>query len=126
MTNSNTSEALTTLDFTKRFPFKYWISDWAKDDTYPEGFRYKLLSVRDESEHMIEFVVVLQQLNGDKKLMKQMSISTDAFERTANVFLEGLTGAYGLQFECLDFSTVRDAAKFGDLVCQAGWSMIDT
>jgi hypothetical protein len=121
MPDNNTSEPLTTLDFVTRYPHKYWISNWAKDDAYPAGFRYKLLSVRAEPDDLIELMLVLEQPGGQKTVMKHLDVLPSAFDRTAQTFVEGLAEAYGLDFELLDLSSVRASEEFERVVSEAGW-----
>ena len=125
MPDDHTSETLTTLDFVRRFPHKYLISNWAKDDTYPDGFRYKLLSVRPEPDDFIELLLVLEQPGGEKTVMKHLDVAPSAFDRTAQTFVEGLTEAYGLDFEQLDLSAIRASEEFDRVVTEAGWHEVE-
>jgi hypothetical protein len=125
MPNDNTSEPLTTLDFATRFPHKYWISNWAKDDTYPDGFRYKVLSVRAEPDDFIELLLVLERPGGEKTVMKHLDVAPSAFDRTAQTFVEGLTEAHGLDFEPLDLSAIRTSEEFERIVTEAGWHEVE-
>jgi hypothetical protein len=63
--------AFLTFDFRRIFPHKAWIS-WAADDTYPAGFRYKLIAARHEDEESIELLIVLQQRDGSKQVLKPL------------------------------------------------------
>ena len=121
MKKDRLQSALTTLDFVTHYPHKYWISNWAKDDAYPAGFRYKLLSVRPEPDDLIELMLVLEQPGGQKMVMKHLDVSPSAFDRTAQTFVEGLSEAYGLDFELLDLSSVRTSEEFERVVSEAGW-----
>jgi hypothetical protein len=121
MPDGHTSEAVTTIDFVTRYPHKYWISDSAKDGTYPEGFRYKVLSVHPEPEGLIELVLALEQPGGHKTVMKHMDVSPSAFDRTVQIFVEGLAEEYGLDFESLDLSAIRTFDEYERVVTQAGW-----
>jgi hypothetical protein len=44
------------LDFDRCFSGKTWVSNWAKDKSYPHGYCYKLMSVRDAKKHTVEMV----------------------------------------------------------------------
>jgi hypothetical protein len=114
--------AYVAFDFARRFPHKFWVSSWAKDDQYPEGFRYKLLSVHPEPEGLIEFVVLLEQRSGEKTELKRLEVSPSAFNRTANIFTEGLAEEYKIQFEELDASQVRTESQFREVALAAGWN----
>ena len=125
MNNDHTSDPLTTLDFATRYPHKYWISDWSKDETYPDGFRYKLLSMRPDPGDFIELLLVLEQSGGEKTVMKHLDVAPSAFDRTAQTFVEGLAEAYGLDFELLDLSAIRTSEEFGRVVAEAGWHEVE-
>ncbi len=116
-----TPEALVSVDFNATFPHKYWISDWSKDQSYPKGFRYKLLTVHHEEDDMIEMVVVLEQPGGLKDEMERMKISSSAAARTCAIFVDGLAKEYGIEFEELDLSAVRSAQDFERSITDAGW-----
>jgi hypothetical protein len=117
----NIPEALVSFDFRQSFPHKYWISTWAKDESYPKGFRYKLLTVHNEQENMIEMVLVLEEPGGLKDEMKRMKVSPSAVDRTCAIFTDGLAEEHGVQFDELDLSTVRSAKEFEQRVTEAGW-----
>src|SRR5262249_38634811 len=95
MSNTHAPEAIVTLDFEARFPHRFWISTWANGEHYPNGYRYKLLSMRPEPEGLIEFVVVLEERGGTKTEMKRLELSPSAFDRAAAIFVEGLSEEYG-------------------------------
>ncbi len=37
--------AYVSLDFKSQYPYKFWVSSWGEDESYPDGFHYKLLFV---------------------------------------------------------------------------------
>ena len=117
--------ALITLDFVRRFPHRFWISQWTSDEHYPDGYRYKVLSARTEPEGPIELVVVLEERSGDKTELKRIDVSRDAFDRTAEIFLSGLEETYDLDFEEVDCTAVRHAEQFERMVAAAGWNSFD-
>jgi hypothetical protein len=121
MSMSNLSVAVVSIDFTSRFPHKFWVSSWAHDEQYPNGFRYKLLSVRPEPEGLIELVVLLEQTSGEKTELSRLDISPSAFNRTAAIFANGLADSYGLEFEELDLQGVRTEQHFNEATAAAGW-----
>lgn len=115
------TDAIVSIDFASLFPHVFWVSSWAADDQYPDGFRYKLLSVRPEPEGHIQLVVVLEQTDGSKHELSRLDISPSAFCRTANTFVEGLSEAYGIAFTPIDLSSVVDQSEFERRVIAAGW-----
>ena len=118
---SESISGVVVVDFASHFPHKFWISTWAKDEQYPEGFRYKLLSVRPATEGLIEFVVLLEQSSGEKSEMTRLDISPSAFDRTANTFISGLAEEYEIEFEELDCSKIETEHQFCNVVRAAGW-----
>jgi hypothetical protein len=106
------------------FPHKYWVSSWSKDEQYPEGFRYKLLSVRPEPDGLIELLVVLEDASGAKSEMTRLDVSPSALDRTAATFTEGLSDAYGIEFTEFDLTKVRSEREFERRVKESGWDSI--
>lgn len=120
MTNQDAG-ALVSFDFIQSFPHKTWISTWSSDESYPGGFRYKLISARHENLAEVELIVLLQQRNGEKEVLKHLDIALSSFESIANTFLEGLAEEHGLAFEVQDFSACRTSESFEGLAKQFGW-----
>jgi hypothetical protein len=118
---SDSNVGIVVFDFVTRFPHKFWVSSWAKDDQYPDGFRYKLISVRPEPDGLIELLVLLEEKSGDKTEMTSLEVSPSALDRTANTFTEGLAEEYALEFEELDLSNTRSEQQFHAKVVEAGW-----
>jgi hypothetical protein len=124
MTDYESTAAIVSIDFKTRFPHKYWVSSWSKDEQYPQGFRYKLLSVRPEPDGLIELVVVLEEASGAKSEMKRLDVSPSALDRTAATFTDGLSDAYKIEFTELDLTKVRNESEFERRVQAAGWHTI--
>jgi hypothetical protein len=121
----DTDNALLTYDFRQVFPHKTWISDWATDDTYPKGFRYKVMAASHEDEKSIELLIVLQQHDGSKQVLKHYDLDAAAFDRVAATFVEGLAEQHGLSFEEQDFRSCRTAEQFEAQVARFGWTSKD-
>ena len=121
MADYESTTGFVSIDFRTRFPHKYWVSSWAKDEQYPEGFRYKLLSVRPEPDGLIELVVVLEEASGVKSEMNRMDVSPSALDRTAAIFTDGLAEEYKIEFTELDLTKVRTESEFERRVKAAGW-----
>lgn len=115
------NDALVSIDFAKRFPHRFWISSWSKDDQYPKGFRYKLLSTRPEPTGLIEFVVVLEESGGIQTEINRLEVSAPAFERTAAIYVDGLSESGNLTFFAVDLTRSRTAEDFKRIVSDAGW-----
>jgi hypothetical protein len=121
MPDYESTAAFVSIDFRKRFPHKYWVSSWSKDEQYPRGFRYKLLSVRPEPDGLIELVVVLEEASGAKSELKRLDVSPSALDRTAATFTDGLSEEYKIDFTELDLTKVRSESEFERCVKEAGW-----
>jgi hypothetical protein len=116
--------AIITLDFVTLFPHKSWISNWSKDEHYPEGFRYKLMSVRNEASGQFEFVVVIEEPGERKTEMTRLTVAPEsALERTARTFVKGLADDYHLEFEEQDFSGIRSEKEFERRSAAIGWGI---
>ena len=124
MTDAPQGEGLLSFDFDTRFPHRFWISDWTSDASYPDGFRYKLLSGRDTASDDIEFLIVVEAVNGAKTILKHYDVTASAFDRTARTFVEGLAEEHRLDFRLLDLSEVRTPEEFERRVTEAGWREI--
>jgi hypothetical protein len=112
---------LLTLDFIRTYPHKMWISDWSSDEQYPEGFRYKILSARIVPDNVFELLIVIQQRNGEKEILKNLEVDESAFDRVSSVFVNGLRDEYSLDFEAQNFTTCRRMADFDAKSVQYGW-----
>ncbi len=109
------------IDFARHFPHKFWISNWSEDETYPDGFRYKLLGVRNEREQVVELVLLLEERSGEKQEMHRAQAKLAAADGYASVFVNGLTKKLALDFEKQDFSAVRTPEEFEQAVAAYGW-----
>jgi hypothetical protein len=109
------------IDFATRFPHRYWLSSWSKDDQYPKGFRYKLLSTRPEPSGLIEFVVVLEEPGGIETEVNRVEVSAPAFEKTATLYVDGLSESGNLMFFAVDLTRCRTAEDLERIVSDAGW-----
>ncbi len=122
MSKSSGQPGFLKFDFVRYFPHKFWISDWGEDATYPGGFRYKILSARDEKKGVGELVLVLEQKDGTKQEMHRAQVKLAALDGYARVFSEGLESEHGIEFEEQDFSGVRTLKEFDRAVAEYGWS----
>lgn len=120
----DSTEAFVSLDFETYFPHKYWLSSWARDEQYPEGFRYKLLSVRSEADDLIQLLVIIEEISGVKSEMTRLDVSSSALDQTAATFTEGLSEEYNIEFTELDLTKVDTEPEFEQLVEAAGWYSI--
>ena len=111
MTSGNDETAILSFDFVRLFPHKTWVSDWSGEEHEPGSFRYKIMSARHADGDIYELVIVLQNANGTKRVLKHLELQ-GGVDRTARVFVDGLAHEYGLDFEEQDFSSCRSADEF--------------
>ena len=120
--NSNNNKASILIDFKTYFPYKFCISDWSKDETYPNGFRYKILSVQNAEQDLFEFVLILEEPNQYKTEMERLKISKKkAIDRTMKIFTNGLKEEHGITFEMLNLSNIKNEYDFDKKVKECGW-----
>jgi hypothetical protein len=122
MANPSEQPGFLKLDFARFFPHKFWISTWSKDGTYPNSFRYKVLSARDEKKAVIELVLLLEEEDGTKQEMHRAQVRLAVLDGYARVFVEGLEQEHGIEFEEQDFSDVQSIAEFERAMAEYGWS----
>ena len=110
------------MDLVRFFPHIFWVSNWAKDGQFPAGFRYKLLSVRDEKENKIELVTVMEEPGGIKTERDRITFSPlSAFERLAPGYVAKLEEAFGIKFERLDLTDIRSEADWEERCREEGF-----
>jgi hypothetical protein len=116
-------EGFVSFDFKNTFPYIYWVSDWVSDEAYPDGFRYKMLTVQNISTQEFEAVLVLEERNGNKTEMKRYSgpVGSAALQQLRK-FILGIEESFGVELEEQDLSDVRTAADFEARTSQLGWS----
>jgi len=115
-------EGFVRFDFLTLFPHRFWISNWASDEEYLSGYRYKVLSVRQEPEGLIELVVLIENSSGAKKEMTRLKVSASLLDRSGQKLVDQIAGLHGLDFEMIDLSDVRTEDEFVRRVDQAGWT----
>ncbi len=121
MTDDEFLGALVTYDFVTRFPHVGWISNWSSDDQYPNGFRYKVLTVRHEPECKIEVVLVMAETGGNKIERLRFDVAADAFDKNVRSLVTKLAARFKIEFEEDDLSDVRTADEFERRTKELGW-----
>jgi hypothetical protein len=115
-------EGIVSFDFVRFFPHRFWTSNWAKDAEYPGGFRYKILSVRDEDKNTIEAVILREEPGGYKEETNRAPALTPAgFERDLAEIVAEMQRTFGIQFEEHDMSFVRSENEFLECMEDFGW-----
>lgn len=119
MTDGNV--ALLSYDFEDVFPHKTWVSNWVSDASYPNGFRYKVMSALHEQARSLELIIVLQHRDGAKEVLKHYDVDFSAFDKVASTFVDGLSEQHGISFEEQDFRQCRTAEQFESMAASFGW-----
>jgi hypothetical protein len=125
MRNEEVADAFVNFDFSRWFPHAFWVSEWKEDQSYPDGYRYKVLSVRDVVDDRAEVVVVLEERNGNKTEMARVAGPLTGVRGMATHFTDGLGRRFGLIFEEQDFSAIRDEDEFYVKAKECGWTLTD-
>jgi hypothetical protein len=122
-TNADLGPGVVNFDYDRWFPHIFWVSQWASDDSYPNGYCYKLLSARDELSGCVEFAVILAERNGDKQELTRFSIPLAEARGAAQLWIDGLSKRFNLNFEEQDYSSIRTREAFNAQTQKYGWSM---
>jgi hypothetical protein len=117
------SRGILKLDFETWFPYKFWVSTWSKDNTYPNGFRYKVLTAQNEKEQSIQMVIVLEEPNGNETvLVDETRLPIDYFDKISQPMRDGLETSFNIQFDQgSDLSDVRTLDEFKLRTIAADW-----
>ena len=121
MSEENTADPIVKFNFKNTFPHKYWLSDWTKDKSYPNGFRYKILTSRNEDDSWVEFVVVMEEPGGAKTVRERMEIKLESFDQTAKDLIAIIEEELSIKFEEQDYSHIRNWKEFEKATNEAGW-----
>ena len=117
-----TENALITIDFETSFPGMFWISNWSKDESYPNGYRYKLLSSVSEIQQFAELVVVIEEPDGNKTEMSRMDLKLPILKSVGDDFVKELSEEYNLDFEFQDLTEATTPQIFESKITKLGWS----
>ena len=114
------NSAFLSVDFVKRFPYKFWVSTWGRDESYPDGFRYKILTARDLDLNVIDLVLVLEEKSGDRSELKHLHINLETIDKYARTFADALASKFDIEFQEQDYSSAKTNADFRKLINQFG------
>jgi len=117
----SSGDSTVSLDFQARFPHRFWLSSWTKSDEYPDGFRYKILSVRPEPRGHFELVIVLEQPGAVQTELERLDVKPDTFDRTADLYVDALSESSEVTFFAIDATRCRTAGDFQRILTDAGW-----
>ena len=120
MSTGTDEPAILSFDFVRLFPHKTWVSDWSGLEGERGSFRYKIMSARHAEGDVYELVIVLQNGDRTKQVLKHLELQ-GGVDGTARVFVRGLSQEYGIDFEEQDFSSCRSADEFEAAADRYGW-----
>jgi hypothetical protein len=123
MPNEALGPGYVNFDFETWFPHLFWISDWKHDEEYPSGFRYKVLSARDELHDRVEVSVILEQRNGTQSEVARVGGPLSGARGVSAHWTGGLARRFGVSFEEQDFSNVRSQREFDVAAELHGWDL---
>ena len=110
------------FDFEDTFPFKFWVSTWGLDTSFPKGFCYKLLSVHDVKQGLVQFVLVREERDGSKSEQMRHAVKAAQAEEAAQYLIGGLVSKFAISFEEQDLSMVRSLEEYQTAADSYGWS----
>jgi hypothetical protein len=113
-------EGFVRLDFTRTFPHVFWVSGIGYDDRSPEGFRYKVLTMRREPEMLIELILLRESVNGAKTQLAHMQAPIDKFGTTDDMVRQ-LGQDKSVSFERFDLTDIRTFDEFRAKSIEIGW-----
>ncbi len=112
---------LAAIDFATRFPYRFWYSSWFADAEHPGGCRYKLVSTRPATAGPFELVVLIEGRDGATTEANRAELFESAFEKTATMYVDGLSESGKLTFFAVDLIRCRSAQSFERILDEAGW-----
>lgn len=112
---------LASIDFESRFPYRFWYSAWFADEEHPAGCRYKLVSMRLGPTGPFDLVVQVEEADGRVAEANRVQLSEAAFEKTATMYVDGLSESGKLTFYAVDLIKCRSAESFNRILDEAGW-----
>jgi len=116
------SNDLPVIDFVKVYPHMIWVSSEGRDQEYPQGFRYKLLSVRRDDTQTVEFVL-LREVPGQAKVVAiHAEGPVSKFEQSTRGVLDRLGRKLNISFEQFDLRAVTNFDEFNAKIAAFGWS----
>lgn len=115
---------LAHIDFIRRVPHRFWYSAWFADNEHPAGCRYKLISSRAAASATgpIELVVLVEDADGRAVEANRVEVSEGTFEKTASMYVDGLSENGKLVFFAVDLIKCRSIESFERILAEAGWN----
>lgn len=112
--------SLPALDFQRYFPYIFWVSHESRDKEFPDGFVYKFLSVKDETEGQVYMELVRETPKGKEELLLVKG-SADKAEQDFDKSVAGLGHDLNITFEKFDLREIRTREAFDAKAVALGW-----
>jgi hypothetical protein len=110
------------FDFKVLFPYKFWISSWGKDQSYPNGFRYKILTGIDRRAGTARIVILLEEADECKTPVADLVYERHDIDHVATSMVEHLETQFHVMFEAYDFSGANSFEDYVRLSQENGWT----
>jgi hypothetical protein len=111
------------LDFEYTFPQVFWISGWGRDKEFPDGFRYKVLSLRHVPGGDFEVALIHETRDGRKTELQRWSVPPDKFD-ASDAMIQMLEQKFFVKFDRVDMSAVRTFEEFEARSREIGWEVM--
>jgi hypothetical protein len=108
------------IDFTTTFPFINWVSEWGTDESYPEGFCYKVVSVLREPPGTTEFALIRELRDGTKVELSHFSGAADKVSAIDEA-VRRLGEQLSVSFQRFDMRPYRTFAAYKEKATELGW-----
>ena len=108
------------LDFIHTFPHVFYVSSIGRDEASPDGFRYKVLTVRREPDMIVELILLRESLDGTKTKVAHMQAPLHKFGATDDMVRQ-LGQDTSVTFERFDLSALRTFDEFKARAIEIGW-----
>ena len=110
------------VDFERTFPHVFWTSGWGQDAEFPDGFRYKVFSIRHAPGGDFDVVLVQELRDGSKTEMQRWSVPSDKFDASDDM-IRMLEEQFSVTFDRVDMSAVQTFEEFEAKSRQIGWEV---
>ena len=114
---------LPTVDLENIYPYLVWTSTEGHDENHPDGFRYKLLSVRSADSRTVEFALIRELTDGTKIVALHARGPLAPFGETATALVSDFSKRFHVEFTRIDLSDVRDLDEFRQRATALGWDV---
>ena len=114
---------LPIIDFERYFPHFVATSEETRDQSFPQGVQFKLISVRDEKEQLVW--VTLTRREGQERLIRVFLAKgpIEGSEKTFRGAVAKFADAEKMRFEIVDLRDVRTSGAFKERAEGIGWGV---